>query len=315
MNKRTGKEVKEKVINLYSSGLSMAKIGKLFNISAATVMRILDKNGIQKRTKGGIYKLDEEKIIKAYKRGESCQQIADKHNVTCHTISNILEKCGIKRNNIYHNLSLDEDYWENIDRYDKAYFLGLMITDGNVFGNLIRLQLQIKDRKIIETFAEKTHNSNKFIIDKRGNCMIGSGVKRHKWALDIAKYGVIPNKTRFAYLPRLDGTMMPHLIRGIIDGDGWISYKSPSIGICGNIELVTQVRDYLTKQLDIYHVKVVQIGPHLWMINWAAKKDILSIGNFIYKDKQDCYIERKYKNFLMISIANTEVNQEIAQGS
>ena len=142
--------------------------------------------------------------------------------------------------------------------------------------------------------------------------MIGIGVKRYKWVLDIAKYGVVPNKTYTTYLPKLADDMMPHLLRGIIDGDGWISYKSTSIGLCGNIDLVTQVRDYLAKRLNVYCVKVMQTEPHLWMINWKSKKDILSIGNFIYGNKKDCYIERKYDNFLMISNANTEVNQEMA---
>ena len=299
---------------MYNEGLSMSKIGKHFCIGAATVLRILDKNNIQKRTKGGIYKLDENKVIEAYKDGKSCQEIANANNVTFNTISNILRKHGIERNNIYHNLSLDENYWENIDRYDKAYFLGLMITDGNVCGNFVRLQLQTKDKKVIETFANKTNNANKLVEDKRGRGMIGSGAKRLKWVVDLAKYGVIPNKAYSTFLPTLDDEMMPHLLRGIIDGDGWISAKSQSIGICGNIDLVTQVRDYFVKKLNVYNVKVIQTEPHLWMANWASKKDVAAIGFFLYKDKKDCYLQRKYNNFLEIIQANTEVSSQIAKG-
>ena len=65
--------------------------------------------------------------------------LANKYKVSFHTISNILEKYKIPRNNLYHNKFLIEDYWETINSNDKAYFLGFMITDGNISGNMIRL--------------------------------------------------------------------------------------------------------------------------------------------------------------------------------
>ena len=92
MTKRTKHEIELKIIELYNSGLSMSKSGEPFNVSAATVMHILDRNNIPKRTKGGIYKLPEEEIIKRYQQGESCQTIANSFKVTFNTISNILKK-------------------------------------------------------------------------------------------------------------------------------------------------------------------------------------------------------------------------------
>lgn len=126
-------------------------------------------------------------------------------------------------------------------------------------------------------------------------------VKSKQWIEDIKKYGVIPNKTYSAYLPEIRPDLMPHLIRGLIDGDGWISYKSHSIGLCGNISLVEQVRDYMVNTLNVYNVKVIQTEPHLWMINWASYSEVIRICNYIYQDKSDCYIARKYNNFLKIA--------------
>lgn len=92
ITRRTSKEHELKIIELYKQGNSMAKAGAEYNVSAATVLRILNEYGIPKRTKGGIYKIPDEDVIQRYKNGESCQQIADSYNVTFHTISNILEK-------------------------------------------------------------------------------------------------------------------------------------------------------------------------------------------------------------------------------
>lgn len=74
----------------------MAKTGKYFNISAVTVKNILDRNNIQKRTKGGIYALPEEEIINKYQSGISTTLIAKEYNVTIHTITNLLEKTILK---------------------------------------------------------------------------------------------------------------------------------------------------------------------------------------------------------------------------
>ena len=310
MATRISSEIEQKIIELYQSGLSMAKAGKPYNVTSATVMAILNRNNIPKRTKGGIYKIPDEDVIKRYKNGESCQSIADSYNVTFHTISNILEKNNIARNNKYHNLSLDENYFENIDRYDKAYFLGFMLTDGSVSlnENIIRLSLATKDEEILKIFKEKTGNENKIIIREDGRHSERTfQLRNKKWKNDLAKYSITPQKTATCEMPTLSQNMMSHLIRGMFDGDGWISSASHQIGFCGNEKTVNQLKQYLVKHLNVYDVKVLHTENHLWQVTWASQKDILAIGSFIYKDKNDCYLQRKYDNFLTITQGSTEV--------
>ena len=310
--KRTSPEIEQEIIKLYNSGLSMAKAGKPYGLCGATVMAILNRNEVPKRTKGGIYKIPEDEIIARYQKGESCQSIADSYNVTFHTISDVLEKRGIPRDNKYKNVSLDENYFETIDRKDKAYFLGFLLTDGNVASseNIIRLSLASKDEEILQNFKEKTGNENKIGIreDERHSERTFQ-LRSKKWKDDLAKYSVTPRKTATCEMPVLDTQMMPHLLRGMIDGDGWISAKSHQIGFCGNEKTVTQVRNYFVKTLDVYNVAILHTEDHLWQITWAAKADIEKIGNFIYQDKDNCYLKRKYNNFLQIIHGNTEVTE------
>lgn len=310
MAKKISPEIEQEIIKLYQSGLSMAKTGALFNVSSATVMAILNRNNIPKRTKGGIYQIPEEEVITRYQQGESCQSIADSFKVAFHTISNILEKNNIVRNNKYKNLNLDENYFENIDRIDKAYFLGFMLTDGNISlkEHIIRLALSSKDEEILNIFKEKTSNENKICVreDEKHSERIFQ-LRSKKWKDDLSKYGVVPQKTTISEMPTIQENMMPHLIRGMIDGDGWISAASHHIGFCGNEKTVTQLRDYLVKTLNIYNVKVIHPSENLWQVSWASIKDIIKIGNYIYQDKNDCYLKRKYNNFLQIIHDNTEV--------
>lgn len=103
MSKKLSLETEQEIINQYKNGLSMAKVGALFNISGTTVMRVLERNNIPKRTKGGIYQLPEEQIVERYTSGESCQIIANDYKVSFHTISSILDKFNVPRTNKYHN--------------------------------------------------------------------------------------------------------------------------------------------------------------------------------------------------------------------
>lgn len=93
---------------------------------------------------------------------------------------------------------------------------------------------------------------------------------------------------------------MSHLIRGLIDGDGWISYKAHSIGFCGNYTLVSQVRSFLIYTLNVYPVAIIHSEPNLYQISWAGKQDVNTICNYIYMNKNDCYLERKFNNFMRI---------------
>ena len=311
--RKIDKETEDLIIERYQSGIPMRFVGQDLGINGTTVFNILKRNKIKTRSKGGIEHLNEEEIISLYKSGISSSIIAEKYNVTIHTITNLLEKNGIQRNNIYHNLNLIEDYWENIDTKDKAYFLGFLITDGNVIGNAVRLSLHIRDKEILEIFSQVTRNDNKLYEDKR-NC-VSFGVKRKKWVDDLSKYGVIPNKTLTVTMPLLQDDLMPHLLRGLIDGDGWISNKG-KIGFCGNKETVTQVRNYLVNKLNVYNVSVVQCkSSTLYMIQWANKRDYQKICEYIYQDKEKYYLQRKYKNYLLTIHGNTEVSSEITKGS
>lgn len=174
----------------------------------------------------------------------------------------------------------------------------------------------------MELFAEVTGNANRIFLRKdRPHKTIRARVK--EWKTDLAKYGVVPRKTYIADLPSLPDVYMPHLIRGMIDGDGWISCRRYNgiIGFCGAEKAVSHLRDYLHNKLGITKATVRHVKDHLWDVCWGAKKDLIAIGNYIYKNKDRFYLRRKYENFLKIkarikarSRGNTEGTFCIAQG-
>lgn len=314
--KRTDAELEKLAIERYSSGESMKSVAVEIGVTPATVLRILRAYGIQSRSKGGLYPLDESYIIQAYKEGQSASMIAAKFDVTMNTITAILEKHGIARNNRYKNTTFDTAYFNVLDRCDKAYFLGFLIADGYVArdSNHVRISLAAKDVQILELFRQVTKNANP-LYHRKDQDQYSFNVRSKQWKHDLARYGCVPCKTFISYLPLIDDAMMPHMIRGLIDGDGWVSSKSHQVGFCGTKEIVTGMRDYLHTKLNVWHVKVLEVKPNtLWQITWASKRDIQKLFDYLYKDSGPYFLTRKYDQFKLILQGNTEVSRQITQG-
>ena len=311
------KEIEEKIVNMYKNGKSYEAIKKEFDINTSIIKKILKKNNVEIRTNGGKLKsqLPIDEIIDKYvNKYISSTKLAEEYNVTWTTILNILRKNNIEIRSCkdkYKNLSLLDDYFDNIDSPDKAYFLGFLITDGNIYKNrhAIALELAVKDEYLVKLFSDTVKNTTKLYYRKsKQTVRVAFVSKRMKESL--SKFGVIPNKTGKEYLPILDDEkLMSHLIRGIFDGDGWITFSQSKnvenviykqIGLCGNETFVTQVRDFLVSKLSVKKVKVIQTERSLWQVSWASMKDIDTICNYIYKDKDKFFLPRKYKKFMEI---------------
>lgn len=317
--KKIVKDKENCIIDKYKDGYSCRDIGKLFNISETTVFNILKRNNIETRTKGGIYKLPEEEIILLYLNNNTLEQISNIYSVSIETIRIILIKNNIHirtRNEIF-NPNLNENFFEIIDCEEKAYYLGLILADGcivNPSPNNNRpnyslcIELKQEDEYILKQFANIIGCNDNFYYNR--NCCRLS-ITSNKLINDLFKYTVIPNKTWTAFVPIINNYFMPDLIRGLIDGDGWITRKIDNrtykyiytIGFCGNKTMVTCVRDYLVNTLSVHKVKVLDRNTSekgtFSQIVWSSVYDVFKICSFIYRNGT-CRILliRKYNKFL-----------------
>ena len=309
--KRIDNEIENDIIKMYLEGYSCREVSEEYNTNPSTVFNILKRNGIDIRTKGGIIKLPVNKIINDYNNGIRITDIAKQYNVNIKTIYNYLDKAGIERNYIYINRSLRRDYFKNIDSIDKAYFLGFIISDGCAQkDNNLTICIQKRDYYILEIFRQCIQNENPLYFNPVRN-EVTFHCKSKELLDDLSKYGVVPCKSLITYLPLLHENMMPHLIRGIFDGNGWFSSKSQSLGYCaGNKTIVTQFRDFLVYTLNVYPVKVIQRDIHTFQISWSSIKDIVKIANYMYNFAFNYYLRRKFEEYKIIC-DNTEITNYI----
>lgn len=98
-----------------------------------------------------------------------------------------------------------------------AYWIGFLLTDGNIHNNRVRFSLQKKD-------SDHVKNFKKFLKTNAPVCTYSNGmaaieVRSPKLVQCLGRLGVIPNKTLVATAPE-QLTNSRHFWRGVVDGDG-----------------------------------------------------------------------------------------------
>lgn len=126
-------------------------------------------------------------------------------------------------------ITKNHSYFRRIDTEEKAYLLGLLATDGNVSGGTISLALKARDRVLLEHF-EQAIGLRPSSIRPMLKGMLRTSVSSVEMAGDLARLGVVPNKTMTLRWPEgVPENLERHYLRGVFDGDGGISGRQWSI--------------------------------------------------------------------------------------
>ena len=105
-------------------------------------------------------KEQEKEITLRYINGEKSTDLSKEFNCAYATILNIVKRNGgqSKSNSEAHTIyHCNDNYFSIIDSEDKAYFLGLLYSDGCIHDSQSRflISLQEEDKYILELFKEK----------------------------------------------------------------------------------------------------------------------------------------------------------------
>lgn len=255
------------------------------------------------------------KLIKEYylSKPMTLDEVGKKFNLCRPTISKILKDIPRYTKAKIKNPQLKEDFFKSIDNEEKAYFLGLLIADGNVFKDntgrqaSISITLDLEDEYMLLKFKEALQASTNISHDGRGCSQIA--IRSDIMANDLTQYGVVPRKTLTTFLPQIKDEYMNHLIRGIFDGDGSIRAIQTDknnrfahyINFCGTHKLMQQISDYCVK-LNLKTIPKVYDyqDRELSDIKIQSMEDMYAFGEWLYKDatifltrKKDIYNQFK----------------------
>ena len=149
---------------------------------------------------------------------------------------------------------VDETYFEKIDNANKAYWLGFIMADGNIYhrkdSDVVQFEIKIQqsDKELLEKFAlDIGFPVEKISIGERvrkGNITKYSSIRSYNknFCEGLIKHGIVDQKTGKEFFPKMPIEFQRDFVRGFWDGDGCVS------GDC----LVVSMSFKMISQLSIF---------------------------------------------------------------
>ena len=162
------------------------------------------------------------------------------------------------------------------------------------------IEIHEKDKELLEQFKKDLNLNSKISIRRRKNTTVCCIRVNSKHLCEtLAEYGIVPNKTKITkHLPKIDNQLLPHFLRGLIDGDGWISIDRSGryhIGFVSNYsstceDFLRYCNSVLNTELSI---KVTNKNPTP-CIQIQSQPVVKQLATALYKDNNIC-LSRKYR--------------------
>jgi hypothetical protein len=242
-------------------------------------------------------------IITLYNSGLSSLEVARILNVSKRLVLLRLKKSGTTRRSLAEALRtyvIKDDYFNIIDTEHKAYWLGFMLADANIgehgrYGKskALRCTLQRRDRQHLVRFL-KDIGTDKPIQDitainrKSGKGYPASFVRITCTRLcdDLLRHGWHEFKENgdVAILNTVDKELRYHLIRGLVDGDGWIVKRKYGIGFC---DLHKSIVQWVRQHIDNSRPPLFRTKRNkCYRVIFTGKNRVQAIINRLYLDCQ-----------------------------
>jgi len=198
---------------------------------------------------------------------------------------------------------------------DALYWIGFLYADGHIEKgrNRVTLTLSAPDKNhlhkcgdffgkglVIRQVSGKVLKSNGYVSDDAYRVGFSS-VHVYK---KLEELGFTHNKTYTINSPHPDLVGSRDFWRGVIDGDGWVSTKVWTVGVCGAKTTIEAFSDFI-KSGGIETKTSARLSSkrstHLYSMELHHHKAV-QVLNLLYKDAP-VYLDRKYQKYLEIMAA------------
>lgn len=250
-----------------------------------------------------------EKFIDLYNQGLNISQIAEEFGCSRSNVSQCLRRKGIvltrdyskTRRSRLNRYTIDEDYFEFIDTEGKAYFLGLMYSDGSVAKN--QFYIKLKDEDVIQQFKQelKTEAPIRRIETYQDAYILE--VSCQKLCNHLIHQGCVPNKTRVIQVPQLREDLYRHFIRGFFDGDGCLKLND-KIYHCSfdltsaSLPFLEQLRPLITAKAKTNGGIQKETNYNVWHLRYGGHQ-VVQIMDWLYENSH-FYMKRKYDKYQIL---------------
>lgn len=246
----------------------------------------------------------ERQIVDEYLNGASTKYLKDKYNFkTNKSIIDKVKKYGenprTQREELMLNKTYEEFSMSIIDSWFKAYYLGLIIADGYIVNNVVGIDMV--DEDVIQFISN--------IIDKPYNIIKRKPPRQNKYRITLNSPRLIDEFKRLNIGERKSKTLgainlydieykyFPYIIRGLIDGDGWIRKDGKEFFICSaSLEFIKWLKNKMEEKIYMQDLNIVQQDEinktTMYQLRSSLKRNINILKVLVYD--QPYGMQRKY---------------------
>ena len=318
------RSLKDKLIKDYIPGTtSLKNLAKKYNINDyQTVSIVLNENGIKPiKPKHNISRNLLKKASEYYiDNNISVIDCAKEFKIGKNTLYTYLKEHNLIKNpkNYQKDISYNENFFDNIDTEEKAYWLGFIMADGytrlNKKNNPAQTSIEISKKDIEILHAFKNSIKSNHIIKERTRCTVTGKISEYcsitissqHLTNKLVSYGVIPNKTYVGYINEEifnnNEELIFHYLRGYSDGDGTINKRKYSYVfklVIKSESILNTISNWIKKYCNIEPKIKLQSDSlgSAYRLSIQNKKEYFIFLDKLYKNA-NIYLDRKYKNYL-----------------
>lgn len=317
-NEKKFDQEKGRVEKLYGEGKTIAAISQEVGCGLGTAGKWTRQLGLDSSRYSSQREIalgtQAKEIVADYLDGIGCDLLAAKYDCSSSSILQLLKANNIETGLYSRTHNVDFDYFKQIDSWDKAYILGWLITDGNNSrsqflrlsitdsGPVLYMKRMMKsDAEIILVNRTSSHGTKYKTIYQLNICSV-------EICKDIAKFGVVPNKTHKTYYPDIPKEFDHAMILGAFEGDGSIVIRPSNVrgytGViswAGNIDFLLGIKNKIKENLglDMNIYDCLNSKPNIKVIRSQSTDDAIKILDWLYEGKQYC-LKRKYRRYLKL---------------
>jgi len=270
LSKNITKKKKDKVLQLYTEGLSINEIATRLGKHYSTIYEQIKNSNLEMRDDRLSDEIKEDiisKIVPLYKSGLSFKEVSEASGFKSGTVARLIKQQGESRPARKYFFK-DEHFLKNINEEWKAYFLGLLWADGNMrtLGGennkscSVNISLVDTDSYLFSQLAEKIFVGNIKLHQRKSTRYINKLNGKEYWSKPSSKFtinskivyqdlldlGCHPKKSLTIEIPAIPEKYLCDFVRGYFDGDGWITTNN-TFGMIGSHIFCEQMKTALEK--------------------------------------------------------------------
>lgn len=258
-----------------------------------------------------------EGVLDYYNNCKSAKQTASAFGYKYGTLYNLLKREGLdtsldrnaqrKRRT---STSINEDYFQELNTSNKAYILGIFLSDGHLLKNRKQLRIKLTDIDLLEQIKKELNYNRPLLLNhtekpthKEAKTLIICNTKIYD---DLLNLGMQQNKTFTLKFPSIPNHLMADFIRGFFDGNGSAYFKKagkllfPNLSICSTVDFLTDLQVILKRygvNSHLYHD--INVDEKITTLMIRDIQSGINFFNLLYSDTGGkIFLNRKFLKFI-----------------